>query len=107
MSKHTPGPWILGNRTDGGCWRVLDAPLWDAFAKVVIKMTDDNGDSEQGLANARLIASAPDLLASLKEMAADMKALADSGDAGFWDAEEQPIYQRAMAAIAKAEGSNV
>jgi hypothetical protein len=55
-------------------------------------------------ANAHLIAAAPDLLAALKALFADYKALADSGDAGHWSLEGLAVGQQALAAIAKAEG---
>jgi hypothetical protein len=54
--------------------------------------------------NARLFAAAPDLLATCKALAKWKKELADSGDAGFWKAEDYDDYKQAMAAIAKAEG---
>ncbi len=90
--SHTPGPWIVNaHRTQGSAF-VITTPLdnW-------VPASDD-------AANARLIAAAPELLAALKALAADYKAGADSGDSGQWSADDQPVYQAAMVAIAKAEG---
>jgi hypothetical protein len=52
-------------------------------------------------ANARLIASAPDLLAALKLC---KQALKNYIDSGYDEDEDQEAYAAAMAAIARAEG---
>lgn len=88
MSKYTPGPWeempvhgeSYGRRIFAGSQYIASV-----------------GDSDQKTpdkSNARLIASAPDLLEALE-------ALADYFDAG--DNECRPI-ENARAAIAKARG---
>jgi hypothetical protein len=58
-----------------------------------------------------LIAAAPEtaaerdrLLEALKELFADYKQLADSGDAGNWRLEETEAGAKALAAIAAVEG---
>jgi hypothetical protein len=43
---------------------------WSKLAKVVIRLDLDADNSVEGLANARLIASAPDLLKSLQRFVA-------------------------------------
>lgn len=55
MSKHTPGPWhvgleVIGTRNERGFTRHIVEKCWD---------------DEQGEADHRLIAVAPDLLAAL------------------------------------------
>ena len=55
-------------------------------------------------ANARLIAAAPEMYAALVVLFQSYKDLADSGDAGFWNLEDQAEGKQALAAIAKAEG---
>lgn len=45
------------------------------------------------------------LYLALRKFAKDYKDLADSGDAGFWKAEEQPAYQQAMLAMREFEAS--
>lgn len=70
MSAHTPGPWVFGNwadkkqgEPDGASW----VEIWslqdgeDALPFVACKHQDQ-------LANARLIAAAPELLEALKDM---------------------------------------
>lgn len=107
MAQHTLGPWEVqsgedacfhqGNRfaitksgTDGRePWQVTIAEIWPATA----------GADE---ADARLIASAPELLEALHEL----EALFDyQGDARPYTWQERlPMLERARAAIAKAEG---
>ena len=76
MSEHLPsddhtyttGPWrISEHRSRDNCYVRIDSPPhWHGFAQVVVRMSDDEEDSPEGLANARLIAAAPDMLAALK-----------------------------------------
>lgn len=56
--------------------------------------------------DAHLIAAAPKLYEALKAMTEDFKRLSDSGDAGFWNAEDQPEYQQAMQSLAAARGED-
>ena len=57
-TKHTPGPWIAEKDET--------AEVWDIRCEDgTVAMTDD-WDKETNEANARLIASAPELLAALK-----------------------------------------
>ena len=74
-SKHTPGPWLrLGRSIGVGAGEI--ATVWELEGKAI--------------ANARLIAAAPDLLDALVMML---------------DAYEIPaVRDRARAAIAKATG---
>lgn len=59
--KHTPGPWIA--REWCGHYQVAQDDSGDAVAGVYCAKSD--------LANARLIAAAPDLLAALQDVADD------------------------------------
>lgn len=90
-TKHTPGPWTV----DGHIIKVKDA-MWMEIATV-------DGAETDGLnaINARLIASAPDLLDALRTVAA-----------GRLDHEHEihdfdnRVRALARAAIAKAEGES-
>lgn len=98
-SGHTPGPWKIVSRSvaDDG---------WNIYAESdygIGKTWDCNGFAENE-ANARLITAAPELLEALKACEALIVDLAESGDAGFWDAGEAPEVIAARSAIAKAEG---
>lgn len=90
MSKHTPAPWEMGraNRpafANNGIW---------AGGFVICDMCNDGYGEEEQLANARLIASAPELLDALKE-------IVRLGEGILEPTRELDIARQA---IAKAEG---
>lgn len=94
MNKHTPGPWIAcehGDYSDydGNCIVILGEG-GDIRTAVVLGF-----DNDENRANARLIASAPDLLALLVELI-DIEGPQPGTSA--W-------AEKARAAIAKATGS--
>lgn len=84
-AKHTPGPWHAAN----GC-QIRSAK--DQIAKAWMMR---NGE---GLANARLIAAAPELLEALAE-------IVSAADGAGWD-QLDPSFSKARAAIAKAKGES-
>lgn len=89
MSKHTPGPWTY----DEDASEILsgsEASGWIWIADVAHSVP--TGETQ---ANARLIASAPDLLRACK-MVADM--------AVSWEALTPGDISEVKAAITKAEG---
>jgi hypothetical protein len=94
MSTHAPGPWAIIPRlspegdiatvygtTEG--WVSIHAPGWSNI-----------GDRKVAMANARLIAAAPELLEALKRLMGGTSTLQDAMEAN----------QQARAAIAKATG---
>ena len=92
MSKHTPGPWLVTHKLSGSenhrGYRIANAS--DSWALADVQPGDSDG--VLGLANARLIAAAPELLA----IAQRLKAAG-----GVW-----PDLAPALdAAIAKATGA--
>lgn len=102
QAKHTPGPWA-----DGG-WdnfdpdelapvRVIQAPTRTILAFVFTEAsTWDEADADaECVANARLIAAAPELLEALKAYVAN--------DANQ-QLDDDEMYANAVAAIAKATG---
>ncbi|EHO0270164.1 hypothetical protein KNE10_003604 [Salmonella enterica] len=109
--KGTPGPWSL---SEGWIDKhvSVDAKEHGAIALVLSDMESDYTCSEvkraakqaELSANAQLIAAAPELLDALRGLIKDYKALADSGDAGFWRLEYQESGKKAMLALAKALG---
>ena len=106
-AKHTPGPWSIdrtgehhGQRPYG-----ISAGKRGPTPKNIVKWRGiASPASAESEANARLIASAPELLEALTVLYADYKALADSGDAGNWRLEDTDSGKQALAAIAKATG---
>lgn len=89
LAAHTPGPWAQGLKHPG---RVIATDSRRVIAYCTPHPDDDDSPTEQEQANARLIASAPDLLAICQEIAGDQRCdLCDS---------ERRI--RLYAAIAKA-----
>ncbi len=90
MSKHTAGPWVVEDDASRyadskGCYYIRDAVGH-------VGRTQARGE-EKNLANARLMAAAPDLLEALKEVLAISDRKHDA-----WD--------KAHAAIAKAESAD-
>ena len=96
MSGHTPGPWAFGK--SGKSTQHIDGGLghrgqnWFGLAKVYVVVCGE--PSATGLANARLIAAAPELLAELRIAANLLRG-------GGTDVAEAAAA-RAFAAIAKA-----
>jgi hypothetical protein len=78
--EHTPGPWTIERYEDEpDTYVYFQAPGWGNFAQAVVRMEDDAEDSPTGLANARLIAAAPELLEACKLFMAYDAADDDNG----------------------------
>lgn len=91
--KHTPGPWHIAN----GC-QIRSAK--DQIAKAWMTR---NGE---GLANARLIAAAPELLEALELLAELADGFSVSGVYFTEQIENLVAVRRAFAAIAKSKGES-
>lgn len=69
MSEHTPGPWIIFGDGDIGELEIMPAGRAGSIAWIDFESTDETTpQSQEKLANARLIAAAPNMLAALKNM---------------------------------------
>lgn len=98
-TKHTPGPWLPSRFGS----QVLTGDSWSTICTIPgpAKWEDQRGDYEQEYewqnqeANARLIAAAPDLL----------EALRDVIDCVMGGIAPRTAWEKARAAIAKAEAS--
>ena len=111
---HYPGPWTIGRRSSSGAYKFIDGPAWGKMVRVVVRFDGDMEDSEEGRANLNLIASAPDLLASLQEVIAYREGRPpcyfhsmpdDQHRANAMDDAWNLIERRMRAAIAKAKGT--
>lgn len=102
LADATPGPWSIDARKskkDGSAYVYVSGGDWMSFARVWVRLDDEDFDSPDGLANASLIAMAPNLAAALilaKDALAGLIAVDDLG-AGVtgWDAH----FERARAAF--------
>ena len=95
MSKHTPGPWKIGAPPPNG-----EQTIGTEAGMMVAVATTGVGMEEETLANARLIAAAPDLLEALIEMT-------NALDLMQWKRLGSTLgkpYEKARAAIVKARG---
>ncbi len=112
--KHTPGPWIYGPEVGPDCTRI-DAENGLVIAAVRSREITSWEQSrpiyswsDEGAANARLIAAAPDLLAALERLsfAAECRdnTMGDACRLIEVKAELASANQQARAAIAKATG---
>lgn len=94
---HTPGPWNYDQTGDGKriCVGIglVDGPNGYDVAEVY----SDDCDSDEALANARLIAAAPELLAIAE-------ILLDRGYVSKFIDEERDDHEQLVAAISKARG---
>lgn len=90
MSKHTPGPWKVGPHIDDsvhGCGFIVES----GGPNICITDYDDATD----MANAPLIAAAPELLEALEKWVAWAEQNHEN---------DLVIYSAAVDAIAKAKG---
>lgn len=92
MSKHTPGPWRVNDQRESG---VMNNGVYVLGGRNnFVRVFDEWRDEEIQLANARLIAAAPELLDALKSVQAARQG-------HYWLNE---ITEKIDAAIAKAMG---
>jgi len=98
-SKHTPGPWFT--KREGFSTVYVEARLRGSTIQEVAACGPTEAGAEQQEANARLIASAPELLEALILLEREM---VESGNAGSVDYGWKPAIEKTRAAIAKATG---
>jgi len=95
---HTPGPWIPDDMGDDGCQIIGDN------AAICSMHRWECAPFEQD-ANARLIASAPELLEALEAARPVVRNAANEPDASPWQREtRQAILCQLETAIANARG---
>jgi len=107
---HTPGPWPFERTGDGKRYVVGEGLVEGPHGYEVAEVYSDDCDPDEALANARLIAAAPDMLAALKSadhaltqfVAFELDAREIMGNTNFEIVKCE--RERARAAIAKATG---
>lgn len=118
-TAHTPGPWSLKTvpTSDGSCHKIGPFPSASRVhsethacvyaSGIRLGIDDSTPVARELLANARLIAAAPELLDALTRMLKQFPADSDLYAAG-WDSsainEACDAYDTARAAIRKATG---
>lgn len=108
-AKHTSGPWKIGDQYGP----VMDeiqaadgktiAAVWTHRGRSPMRSPTHRREAnpvEEWVANARLIAAAPDLLEALE----DWMRVVDVKDCSLYCEETQLRIKKAVAAIAKAKG---
>jgi len=111
MTQHTPGPW----KHVGG-WAVYtsnDRPLARAATEFCADVSEDEEwnrrsgiANQEAIANARLIAAAPELLEALRKVV-NMRCIklpVPGGEVICSYLDYTGVMDKALAAIAKAEG---
>lgn len=93
MSKHTRGPWRVGNNQ-------FHAYIHSQAGVVAEVFQDDEHCNVE--ANAQLIAAVPDLLEALKEAFQHLETIYGRNH----ERGEPHVFKMAREAIAKAEGKN-
>jgi hypothetical protein len=98
-SAHTPGQWSVGARLNDGSLPVMDAgPECECFVALVPPNSTDGGKTSHQQANARLIASAPELLEMLTDARGQLVDLNQSeNDGGAFLARLDSLILKATA----------
>lgn len=98
-AKHTPGPWLQWADTNIIIRLHSGAPRSEDLR---ICEVSTNTRHDEGAANARLIAAAPELLEALQKLIMCWQSVCNGHG---WDPEHVIEATEARAAIAKATGS--
>ena len=94
MTEHTPGPWLAGCDFESDD-KNIEVSIWEKSTGFqVADYTFSDFDAETTLANARLIAAAPDMEKALEDVIR-FKVHPQTND---------PYFLAAIAALAKARG---
>lgn len=97
----TPGPWVT--KRDGDFVTMSGHDLaWTDFAEVVVRIHGEPTDDPEGIANAHLIAAAPELYEALKDVLRSARKDFMTGPEG--DIEFREAYSEAFATLRKARG---
>jgi len=99
MTAHTPGKWVAMYLSGSAEGVIRTDDEHSQPVACVDRVTPESSAQEE--ANARLLAAAPELLATLKDAVAHLRSIPlDPGD----DEDDAPALTAAEALIAKTEG---
>ena len=100
MSKHTPGPWVVGTPGPNGCFTI--GTTRGLMTAMISHSINEKDQADTAIANASLIAAAPEMLAVLEMFIKNW-----SGSDVDWFTQCYEIERLAESAIAKAKGGAV
>jgi hypothetical protein len=107
-AKHTPGPWSVEDPIEHEL-SIVEAGKQDYEWKFIATVPyggQNDGDFPRSVAdaNARLIAAAPDLLTTLRDLLAECDRHGCFGEVSMEFPTIKPIFDAARRAVANAEG---
>ena len=100
MSKHTPGPWVVGTPGPNGCFTI--GTTGGLMTAMISHSINEKDQADTAIANASLIAAAPEMLAVLEMFIKNWR-----GSDVDWFTQCYEIERLAESAIAKAKGGSV
>lgn len=105
MSAHTPGPWLVTDRTVYALTPNGHQNRFWAGAYSIGRGDEGEASRDELAANVSLIAAAPDLLSAAEAMCTHIEDIHNAGAREFAaDAVATARYEALHAAIAKARG---
>ena len=100
MSKHTPGPWVVGTPGPNGCFTI--GTTCGLMTAMISHSINEKDQADTAIANAALIAAAPEMLAVLEMFIKNWR-----GSDVDWFTQCYEIERLAESAITKAKGGSV
>lgn len=67
MVYHTDGPWKIKRKRKSSNAVHISGKGWGKFARIFVRLSGDELDDEQGIANANLICAAPEMFDILRK----------------------------------------
>src|SRR5688500_20325375 len=115
MGQHTQGPWIIGVEPHYPSEPCIDAVIDGVVWHIALCHNAVGPDDSCAEANARLIAAAPELLASLKDALPVLRAEVEKQTGASAEMPSvdsvtlrtaKPRYEAALAVLAKLDGQH-
>ena len=100
MSNHTPGPWVVGTPGPNGCFTI--GTTRGLMTAMISHSINEKDQADTAIANAALIAAAPEMLAVLEMFIKNWR-----GSDVDWFTQCYEIERLAESAITKAKGGSV